>query len=66
MKMEITVNGKKRQTAASTLAGLLSELGVEKRFCVIELDGRIIKEDPGKESLEEGSVIEIMRFVGGG
>ena len=50
-----------------TLLEVLEELKVDRRYCVLEVDGRIIYEDPLEEvALSSQSKVEIMRFVGGG
>ena len=66
--MEIFLNGKKRVSGSSALSGLLAELKIEKNYSIIEVDGRIIKKDDDYDAvgLSEGSIVEIMRFVGGG
>ncbi len=64
--MEITLNGKKAQTQHTTLTGLLEEIELPKIF-VVEKNGAVIyKEDYEATALDEGDVIEVASFCGGG
>ena len=64
--MEITLNGKKSQTEHTTLTGLLSEIELPKIF-VVEKNGVVIyKESYEATSIEDGDVIEVASFCGGG
>jgi sulfur carrier protein len=66
--MQITLNGKNRDTAPDlTLLGLLEQLGINPGSVVVEKNLRIVPySELQKESLEEGDMIEIIRMVGGG
>ncbi len=66
--MQITLNGKNRDTAPDlTLLGLLEQLGINPGSVVVEKNLRIVTySELQKESLEEGDMIEIIRMVGGG
>jgi thiamine biosynthesis protein ThiS len=64
--MEITLNGKKVPTQHTTLVGLLGEIELPKIF-VVEKNGAVIyKEDYETTSVENGDIIEIASFCGGG
>jgi sulfur carrier protein len=64
----ITVNGERRQIAEGlTLAGLLTELEIDRARTVVEKNGGIVERDNlGNTIISEGDTIEIVRFVGGG
>ena len=66
--MEITCNGEKRQVAeGSTVLSMIVELGLEPDYVVAECDAAIVGRDAyGATPLKEGSVVELIRFVGGG
>lgn len=64
--MEIELNGKKAQTQQTTLTGLLSEIELPKIF-VVEKNGAVVyKENYETTTLDEGDIIEIASFCGGG
>lgn len=65
--IRLTVNGERRESAATTLAELLEELGLGDGAVVAELNGRIIRQDAFAETPLTGEdSIELIRFVGGG
>ena len=66
--IDIRVNGDPLQVPqAETLLGLLERLRLDPARVAIELDRRIVKQPEwGRTPLEEGSVVEIVQFVGGG
>ena len=64
--MEITLNGKKAQTQHTTLTGLLGEIELPKIF-VVEKNGAVIyKENYDATGVDDGDIIEIASFCGGG
>lgn len=66
--MEIIVNGENKNiTSGTCVEDYLQELDLNIETVVIECDGVILKrkEYPGC-ILQEGSVLEIIRFIGGG
>jgi thiamine biosynthesis protein ThiS len=68
-EVSITVNGAQRRiTAGSTLADLLSSLGLDARTVVIERNGAILRDRAAFASIDLGpdDTIEIVHFVGGG
>lgn len=65
----LMVNGAHRELARnSTLAGLLGSLRIDPRLVVVEHNRSIIRDRDafGALSLEDGDVVEIVHFVGGG
>jgi sulfur carrier protein len=65
----LTVNGAPRSVAGgTTVAGLLSGLGLDPRMVVVERNGTILRqrEELGSLALESGDVLELVHFVGGG
>ena len=65
--MTISLNGAPHQTDATDLAALLRELRLEPERVVAELDGLVVpKADFARSPIREGSVLELLRFVGGG
>jgi thiamine biosynthesis protein ThiS len=65
----LTVNGAPRSVAGgTTVAGLLSDLGLNPRMVVVERNGEILRnrdEFPGL-ALQAGDTLELVHFVGGG
>jgi len=66
--MKIVCNGVERAVAPQCkLVDLLRELGLEPDTVVVECDGVILRRDAyDTHLLAEGSVLELIRFVGGG
>jgi sulfur carrier protein len=66
--MKILCNGEARETAAGTrVADYLRQLGLDASSVVVECDGKILtREDYASHELHDGSVLELIRFVGGG
>ncbi len=65
--MHIQVNGESRQVAATTLTGLVEELGLDPRKVAIERNLEIVpKSLHATTALTDGDRIEIVQFVGGG
>lgn len=65
--MNIKINGEDRQTSKQTLAGLLEELNILRERVAVEVNLKIIKKaDYDRHQINEGDVIEIVNFVGGG
>ena len=64
----IQVNGESRETAAgTTVAELLSQLGLNSGRLAIELNLRILPKAKWEETrVAEGDRFEIVQFVGGG
>jgi thiamine biosynthesis protein ThiS len=65
---EIRVNGKPREVGTgATLGGLLSELGLDARWIVAELNGEPLpRERYANVALADGDRLELVRPVAGG
>ena len=66
--ISIEVNGESRETTAGiTVAGLLSQLGLNAGRIAIEYNRRILPKTKWEETqVGEGDRFEIVQFVGGG
>ncbi len=66
--IEVVVNGEPRRvTEALTLAGLLTELGVDPDRVALELDREIVRRPLWDSTpVRSGARLEIVWFVGGG
>jgi len=66
--MKITCNGETKEvTPNTTLVSFISGMDLNPDTVVAECDGRIIKRDEYDTLvLQEGNVLELIRFVGGG
>ncbi len=66
--MKITVNDKTQEmTEGSSITDLLDELNLNADTVVVECDQAIIQRDNYRSTiLQEGSKLELIRFVGGG
>ncbi len=67
--MTLTVNGAPRELARnSTVAGLLGSLSIDPRLVVVEHNRSILRDRDAYDSLplDDGDVVEIVHFVGGG
>lgn len=66
-RKRISVNGWNMESEAPTLAALLTELAVTDNAVVAEVNGAIVPHNAFAETLlNDGDVIELVRFVGGG
>jgi sulfur carrier protein len=65
--MDITLNGQRRATEASTVAGLVAELGLAGKRVAVERNGEIVPRSRHDQTpLREGDRLEIVGAVGGG
>ena len=66
--VEVTVNGERKQVPSGlSIAGLLDSLNVASDRVAIELNKAIVrKRDWHETTIQNGSQIEIVEFVGGG
>jgi len=65
--MRVTINGKREEVQAMTLADLLSAKGIEPRMVTIEQNGQMVTKDRLAEAgIQEDDQIEILFFMGGG
>ncbi|MCL4796450.1 MAG: sulfur carrier protein ThiS [Bryobacteraceae bacterium] len=67
-KISITVNGEAREIAAgSNIVEMLEQLGVDSQRVAVELNRAIARNpDWTRTTVEPGSQVEIVEFVGGG
>jgi thiamine biosynthesis protein ThiS len=66
--MTVTVNGEQREIKEqSTLLDLLTALELDPRSVVVELNREIVRRPVlGDTALNDGDLIELVHFVGGG
>lgn len=65
--MRVTVNGDAREVAATTVAALVDELGLDRRKVAVERNLEIVPRSlHARAALGDGDRIEIVQFVGGG
>lgn len=67
--MKLVINGTEKNVPEhlETIGALLNYLQLGERKSVIERNGRILnKEEYGKEPVQDGDVLEVVHFVGGG
>lgn len=66
--MEIQLNGESRQVDPQwTVADLLTELGIENRYCAVERNQLVVpREQHATCHLASGDQIEVVTLVGGG
>ncbi|TAN44508.1 MAG: sulfur carrier protein ThiS [Nitrospirae bacterium] len=65
--MKIRVNGEDYETSQQTLSGLLEEMKVRSGRVAVEVNLKVIKRaDTADYPINEGDVIEVVNFVGGG
>lgn len=67
MEIEIRINGKTERRQACSIAELVTGRGLAAGSLIVEHNGRIIRQDDWAQvRLEEGDVLELLNFVGGG
>lgn len=66
--MKILCNGEAQEIPSEIrVADYLSQLGLDASSVVVECDGKILtREEYASHILQDGSVLELIRFVGGG
>jgi thiamine biosynthesis protein ThiS len=66
--LDLTLNGESRQLAApTTVAGLLEQLGLDRRKVAVERNLEIVPRSQYQDTwLEPGDALEIVHFIGGG
>jgi thiamine biosynthesis protein ThiS len=65
--VRLTINGDPREIAATTVARLVGELGLDPRKVAVERNLEIVpKSQFEATALSEGDRIEIVHFIGGG
>jgi len=68
MTMKLTVNGEPHNhTGDKTIEALLKEIGADPRRVVVMINsGVVCREARASVSLEEGDLVEVLAFAGGG
>lgn len=65
--MKLTVNGEAHEVERTTVRGLIEKLGLSEGPVAVERNGEIVvRADHATTWLDEGDVLEIVHFVGGG
>jgi len=66
--MKVLCNGEALEIVPGTkVFDCLNKLGLEASSVVVECDGKILaREEYESHALQDGSVLELIRFVGGG
>jgi len=65
--VKLKVNGEYREVSATTVFGLLTELGLHPQGTIVERNREIVDREAYREThLSEGDVLELVRLVGGG
>lgn len=66
--MKIICNGQERQIYdGMSITGLIRELNLDPETIVVEYNGVILtREQHDSQLFDEGAVLELIRFVGGG
>ena len=65
--MRIEVNGEAREVVATTILGLVEELGLDPLKVAVERNLEIVPRSlHGATALADGDRIELVQFVGGG
>lgn len=66
--MQVRVNGEVRDvTPDTTIGGLLNGLGLNPKVTVVQRNDDVVSRDEYDATiLQEGDVLELVRFVGGG
>lgn len=65
--MRLRVNGKEIEFSGTSVLQLVERYKLKPKSVVVEKNGKIVKRENFKsESLKDGDVVEIVRFVGGG
>ena len=68
IQLALTINGEGRMMPGpATVQDLLDRLGLDARSIVVELNRRIVRRpEIGETALQDGDVLELVHFVGGG
>ncbi len=63
----VTINGEALDAGGKTLADYLAAAGYEQNRIAVERNGEIVpKASYGETRLQDGDVVEVVNFVGGG
>ena len=67
MNVEIQINGKKESVVKCTVADLVAQRDLLADSLIVEYNGKIIKQIVWDEvTLQNGDILELLNFVGGG
>ena len=66
--MEIIVNGEKKEaTPGMSVTEYVTSIGFNPETVVVEYNSRILaREDYNSQIIEDGCILELIRFIGGG
>ena len=66
--MNITVNGEPKEAPDNiTIFNYVTSLNFDPETVVVEVDGTIVqRDDYQSKQLEDGCILELIRFIGGG
>jgi sulfur carrier protein len=65
--MRLVLNGESREVAATTVAGLLEELGMSGQAVAVEVNHRVVpRRQHADTPLNDGDTVELVTLVGGG
>ncbi len=65
--MKLMVNGRDVDFSGGSIVDLISHLGLNGTRLVVERNGAVVhRQDLAETSLNDGDVLELVRFVGGG
>ena len=65
--MNVIINGKKEDIPAQSIAAYIGNRGLDPKTLVVEHNGQVIVADQWEGTLlQEGDLLELLSFVGGG
>ena len=65
--MQVTINGKQERLGPCTIEQMVRAKGLKAETLVVEHNRQVVYRERWRHiSLEEGDVVELLRFVGGG
>ena len=63
----VKINGEERDAAGQTITEYLTAANYNPKVIVVERNGEIVpKEDYDKIKIQDGDVVEVVSFMGGG
>lgn len=68
LPMRVTLNGEARELSEGlTVNDLVDQLGLNERRIAVEINRDILpRDDYANRAIQEGDVVEIVQFIGGG
>jgi sulfur carrier protein len=65
--MKVVINGKQENIEAVTVKDIVDARELDTTGLIIEHNGKIIKQENwGSKKLDQGDILELLSFVGGG